>query len=101
MQNHANLAAEAAQAALDSVSQSGKGAPSDAAMEARNLAKKAADTWQTALDYAEQAKNDAAHARREIRTLNKVVRRGSRAYSTAINRVQIPAPIFPGNIGAK
>jgi len=95
MQNHAQLAAQAASRALEAVTKAGEGAPSQAALEAKQFASQAAQTWEQALAYAKQAKGEAAATSRVIDAVDKVTRRGSAAYSKEINRIQIPPPIFP------
>lgn len=97
LHNTAQLSAQAAQKALEAILKGGRGPPSEAALKAKEMAARAAATWEQALAHAAKAKKDAQLARAEMDTLRKVIRRGSRAYSAAINKVQIPPPQFPGN----
>lgn len=97
LHNTAQLSAQAAQKALEAILKGGRGPPSEAALKAKEMAARAAAVWEQALAHAAKAKKDAQLARAEMDTLRKVIRRGSRAYSAAINKVQIPPPQFPGN----
>lgn len=94
MKDLAYLAASAAQASLQAVAGAGKGNPSPAAQNAARMASKAASIWEGTLKTAEQAKDDAVRTKNALDVAAKLAVRGSKAYATSINRVQVPPPIF-------
>jgi hypothetical protein len=94
LKNISQLGAQAAQAALEAVNNNSH-TPSREALDAQKMASAASDVWYQAFNNSLQAKMEAKKAMDEIRVLNKIMRKGSQAYATAINRVQISAPMFP------
>jgi hypothetical protein len=97
MKNMAQLASGAAQASLEAVvklERQNKDSSPTAASAARH-AQAADSVWNRAFKMAQQGLDEVRRTDVVVSKISRMIRKGAQAYSSALNRVEVPPPRFP------